>query len=89
MDSRQARNNANMTQAELAEALGVTRQTVCDHENGKTKSKKMMNKVNEYFGVEEEELPKFTEVEMRRVYADLKTAMAFVKDAMDKVGLGI
>jgi DNA-binding XRE family transcriptional regulator len=87
-DAKRLRVDAGMTQQQLADEIGVSRQTVCDNETNKTKSKKMDILLIEYWGdklqIESEE-SKLTDADLRRVYADIKAAMSFLKDTIEKV----
>ena len=90
MDAKRARYYLGMTQAELAEAIGVSRQALCSFEKGKTKSPSIEAKIHQFVGdndlIPAESYKKeISDIELRRIYADLKTALVVVKEAMDKV----
>lgn len=50
---RKIRHDNEMTQIEMAEALGVSVPTIKEYESGKTApSLKVMTKISEYFGID-------------------------------------
>ena len=64
MDSRiqEMRKEKGVTQSELADALGVTRQTIISLENGRYNASLMLaHKIAEYFGTTIEEVFIFTD----------------------------
>jgi len=86
MNVRKARHMMGLNQAQLAKAIGVSRQSLSSVENGRTVSTFIEDKVQTYMkeqGYSIESL--LSESDLRNIYADLKTAMFVVKDAMDKV----
>ena len=90
MDTRTVRHKTDMTQVELAEAIGVSRQSVCDFENFKTNSKKVDLRIKNYFSnYDFEHLDTEESLEKRIIHAKLQAAMVVVKDAMDKLEVTI
>ncbi len=64
MDSKiqEMRKEKGVTQSELADALGVTRQTIISLENGRYNASLMLaHKIAEYFGTTIEEVFIFTD----------------------------
>lgn len=84
MDSRTVRHTTDMTQEDLAKAIGVSRRTISDFEKGKTKSKKVDLKIQNYFKNND-----FDESNKRVIYAQLQAALVIVREAMDKLELSI
>lgn len=92
MDAKRARYYLGMTQADLAKAIGVSRQALCSFEKGKTNSPSIEAKIHQFIGdndliPSESYKTEVTDLELRRIYADLKTALVVVKEAMDRVEL--
>lgn len=86
MNIRKARHIMGLNQTQLAKAIGVSRQSLSSAETGRTGSTLIENKVQTYMkeqGYSIEIL--LSESDLRNIYADLKTALFVVKDAMDKV----
>ena len=90
MDAKRARYYLGMTQADLAKAIGVSRQSLCSFEKGKKNSPSIEAKIHQFVG-DSDLIPaesykrEISDIELRRIYADLKTAIVVVKEAMEKV----
>lgn len=85
MDTRTVRFKTDMTQQELADAIGVSRQSVSDYESGKTNSKKVHLRIKDYFSAHD--LESGESIEKRIMHAKLQAALSVVQEAMDNIGV--
>lgn len=86
MNIRRIRHLIEMSQTDLAKAIGVSRQALSQAEFGKVKSTVIEDKVRDYIKKEGHNIEsQANEDDLRTIYADLKTALMVVKSAMDKV----